>query len=89
MSAKNVDKYNRFRSITVAFRVSPEEQKELNRAILNCATKTSFISLLTDKASCFFCFLAIIASSNYPFILICGSSTRKTYIIYFRCKRFC
>lgn len=32
MSAKNVDKYNRFRSITVAFRVSPEEQKELNRA---------------------------------------------------------
>ena len=33
MSAKNVDKYNRFRSITVAFRVSPEEQKELNRAI--------------------------------------------------------
>ena len=30
MSAKNVDKYNRFRSITVAFRVSPEEQKELN-----------------------------------------------------------
>jgi|GEM_PF-6891508 len=130
MSAKNVDKYNRFRSITVAFRVSPEEQKELNRAIalsglpkqeycysnseirmsgrfepvyfekvvsltiwrkgiLNCATKTSFISLLTDKASCFFCFLAIIASSNYPFILICGPSTRKTYIIYFRCKRFC
>ena len=34
MSAKNVDKYNRFRSITVAFRVSPEEQKELNR--VNC-----------------------------------------------------
>ena len=33
MSAKNVDKYNHFRSITVAFRVSPEEQKELNRAI--------------------------------------------------------
>ena len=33
MSAKNIDKYNRFRSITVAFRVSPEEQKELNRAI--------------------------------------------------------
>ena len=33
MSVKNVDKYNRFRSITVAFRVSPEEQKELNRAI--------------------------------------------------------
>ena len=25
MSAKNVDKHNRFRSITVGFRVSPEE----------------------------------------------------------------
>ena len=28
MSAKNVDKHNRFRSITVGFRVSPEEQEE-------------------------------------------------------------
>ena len=27
MSAKNVDKHNRFRSITVGFRVSPEEQE--------------------------------------------------------------
>ena len=33
MSAKNVDKHNRFRSITVGFRVSPEEQEELNRAV--------------------------------------------------------
>lgn len=33
MSAKNVDKYNRFRSITVGFRVSPEEFYELNRAV--------------------------------------------------------
>ena len=33
MSAKNVDRHNRFRSITVGFRVSPEEQKELNRAV--------------------------------------------------------
>ena len=32
MSAKNVDKYNRFRSITVGFRVSPEEFEEHNRA---------------------------------------------------------
>ena len=29
MSAKNVDKHNRFRSITVGFRVSPEENEEL------------------------------------------------------------
>ena len=33
MSAKNVDKHNRFRSITVGFRVSREEQEELNRAV--------------------------------------------------------
>lgn len=33
MSAKNVDKYNRFRSITVGFRVSPEEFEELNHAV--------------------------------------------------------
>ena len=33
MSAKNIDKQNRFRSITVGFRVSPEEQIELNKAV--------------------------------------------------------
>ena len=33
MSAKNVDKHNRFRGITVGFRVSPEEHEELNRAV--------------------------------------------------------
>ena len=33
MSAKNVDKHNRFRSITVGFRVSLEEHEELNRAV--------------------------------------------------------
>lgn len=33
MSAKNLDKHNRFRSTTVGFRVSPEEQEELNRAV--------------------------------------------------------
>lgn len=32
MSAKNLDKHNRFRSITVGFRVSPEEADELNVA---------------------------------------------------------
>ena len=30
---RNVDKHNRFRSITVGFRVSPEENEELNRAV--------------------------------------------------------
>lgn len=33
MSAKNVDRHNRFRKITVGFRVSPEENEEINRAV--------------------------------------------------------
>ena len=33
MSMKNVDRHNRFRSITVGFRVSPEENEEINRAV--------------------------------------------------------
>lgn len=33
MSQKNLDQHGRFRSQTVAFRVSPEEADELNRAV--------------------------------------------------------
>lgn len=33
MSARNLDKHNRFRSITVGFRVSPEEQIQINKAV--------------------------------------------------------
>ena len=33
MSAKNRDEHNRWRNITVGFRVSPEENKLLNRAV--------------------------------------------------------
>lgn len=33
MSAKNVDRHNRFRNITVGFRVSLEENEEINRAV--------------------------------------------------------
>lgn len=33
MSAKNVDKKNRFRNITVGFRVSPEENEAINAAV--------------------------------------------------------
>lgn len=33
MSAKNVDKHNRFRNITVGFNVSPEENELLNKAV--------------------------------------------------------
>ena len=33
MSAKNMDKHNRFRCITVGFRVSPEENEHINTAV--------------------------------------------------------
>ena len=33
MSAKNIDNHNRWRSITVGFRVSPEENEQLNSAV--------------------------------------------------------
>ena len=43
MSAKNVDRHNRFRNITVGFRVSPEEQAELNRAVaLSASSKQEY-----------------------------------------------
>lgn len=43
MSAKNLDKHNRFRSITVGFRVSPEEKEEINRAVsLSGLTKQEY-----------------------------------------------
>lgn len=33
MSARNLDKHNRFRCITVGFRVSPEEHEHINKAV--------------------------------------------------------
>ena len=33
MSAKNLDRHNRFRSITVGFRVSPEENELINKVV--------------------------------------------------------
>lgn len=33
MSAKNCDNHNRWRNITVGFRISPEENEQLNRAV--------------------------------------------------------
>ncbi len=33
MSAKNTDNHNRWRSMTVAFRMSPEEAEQLNRFV--------------------------------------------------------
>ena len=49
MSAKNVDKHNRFRSITVGFRVSPEEQEELNRAVAEAVAKTATETMPADS----------------------------------------
>ena len=43
MSAKNRDEHNRWRNITVGFRVSPEENELLNRAVaLSGLTKQEY-----------------------------------------------
>ena len=43
MSAKNLDKHQRFRSITVGFRVSPEESVTLNKIVaLSGMTKQEY-----------------------------------------------
>lgn len=43
MSAKNVDKHNRYRNITVGFRVSPQEAEELNKVVaLSGLTKQEY-----------------------------------------------
>ena len=43
MSAKNLDKHDRFRCITVGFRVSPEENETINRIVaLSGLTKQEY-----------------------------------------------
>lgn len=51
MSVKNLDEKGRFRSRTIGFRVSPEEEKLINSAVaLSGLTKQDYIvSKLTDK----------------------------------------
>ena len=45
MSAKNVDKHNRWRNKTVAFRVSPEEDAQIETAVkLTGLTKQDYIT---------------------------------------------
>lgn len=45
MSAKNLDRYNRWRSKTVAFRVSPEEDAQIETAVqLSGLTKQDYIT---------------------------------------------
>ena len=59
MSAKNNGNHNRFRSQTIAFRVSPEEDKQINIAVsLSGMTKQDYITYklldrtINVKASC-------------------------------------
>lgn len=51
MSVKNLDEKGRFRSRTIGFRVSPEEEKLINSAVaLSGLTKQDYIvRKLTDK----------------------------------------
>lgn len=45
MSAKNLDNCNRWRNKTVAFRVSPEENEQINKAVrLSGLTKQDYIT---------------------------------------------
>ena len=45
MSAKNLDNHNRWRNKTVAFRVSPEEDREIETAVrLSGLTKQDYIT---------------------------------------------
>ena len=45
MSAKNVDNHNRWRNITVAFRVSPEEDRQIEEYVrLSGLTKQDYIT---------------------------------------------
>ena len=44
MSAKNMDDHNRWRNVTVAFRMSPEEAEQLNRFVsLSGLTKQDYL----------------------------------------------
>ena len=51
MSAKNKDNKNRWRNITVGFRVSPEESEQINKAVrLSGLSKQDYITKrLTDR----------------------------------------
>ena len=52
MSAKNLDNHNRWRSKTIAFRVSPEENEQIEIAVrLSGLTKQDYITRrLLDRA---------------------------------------
>ena len=53
MSAKNLDTHNRWRNKTVAFRVSPEENKQIDAAVrLSGLTKQDYITRRLIRPGC-------------------------------------
>ena len=52
MSAKNLDRQGRWRSVTVAFRVSPEEDAQIESAVRvsGCTKQDYIIKKLTDQS---------------------------------------
>ena len=53
MSAKNLDNYNRWMNKTVAFRVSPEEDAQIETAVrLTGLTKQDYIRPLAKIRKC-------------------------------------
>ena len=51
MSAKNLDNHNRWRNKTVAFRVSPEENEQIDAAVrLSGLTKQDYITKRDRKS---------------------------------------
>ena len=54
MSEKNRDDKNRWRNVTIAFRMSPEENEELNNRVKlsGFRTKQDYIRYKIGRASC-------------------------------------
>ena len=53
MSAKNLDRHNRWRNKTVAFRVSPDEDREIETAVrLSGLTKQDYITPTAAVQGC-------------------------------------
>ena len=79
MSAKNVDRHNRFRSITVGFRVSPEENKQINTAVA--------LSGLSKQEYCYRrCMCRDIVVQGNPKVYI--ALKKQLALIYDELKRF-
>ena len=52
MSVKNLDRHNRWRNKTVAFRVSPDEDREIETAVrLSGLTKQDYITHLDSQGT--------------------------------------